>query len=56
MLEDELFDPSEVARAHATITGQTNVGLQPELALAFRRADMNVRRFVSLIGEEVEPE
>ena len=55
VLEDELFDPPEVARAYPTITGQPNVGLQPELALALRRADMDVRWFVSLIGEEVEP-
>lgn len=49
MLEDELLDPPQVAHAYAAITGQTNDGLQPELALALRCADMDVRRFVSLM-------
>ena len=54
VLEDELFDPPEVpARTHDY--GPARCWAQPELALALRRADVDMRWFVSLIGEEVEP-
>ena len=53
MLEDKLLDPPQVAHTHSAITGQPNVGIQPELALALRRADVDVRRFVPLIGEKM---
>jgi hypothetical protein len=44
VLKDQLLDP-----AHSAVSGQDNGWSKPELALALRGADMNVRGLVALI-------
>ena len=58
MLEDEplyLFDLSDDVWLDAPVPRQAD-GIEPELALAVGGADVDVRRFRTLIGIKVEPE
>jgi len=55
MLEDEPLHRSDGVWFDAAAAHQAD-GIEPKLALAVARADMNVRRFGSLVGIKVEPE
>jgi hypothetical protein len=58
MLEDEplhLSDLSDDVWLDAPVPRQAD-GIEPELALAVGGADVDVRRFRTLIGIKVEPE
>jgi len=55
MLEDKSLDYSEVVSLDPFDRGQGD-WLQPVLAFAIGRTDMNVWRFSSLIGIKVESE
>ena len=55
MLEDEPLHRSDGVWFDAAAACQAD-GIEPKLALAVARADMNVRRFGSLVGIKVEPE
>ena len=51
VLENELLDAAQLERPDASIPGKTDRRIKPELALAFGRSDMNMRRFATFIGD-----
>ena len=55
MLENQLFDSPQVTGPDPTVSRQRNMRLQPELALAVRRADMDMSWLESFIGVKVKP-
>lgn len=55
MLVHQPFNPSHLCRRHATASRQAN-WVQPEFAFTVAGIDMDVRRFVSFVGVEVEPQ
>jgi hypothetical protein len=55
MLEDEPLHLSDDVWLDAPVPRQAD-GIEPELALAVGGADVDVRRFRTLIGIKVEPE
>lgn len=56
MFKNQLLDVPQVMRPHAAITRQTDAWIEPELTLAIRRADVDVRWLVALIGIKMKPE
>jgi hypothetical protein len=56
MFENEALDLSEVLGFNSAVCGENDRGLEPELAISVRGADVNVRGFIALIAVEVEPE
>lgn len=55
MLIDKPFHCPDDVRSYALHRCERN-GVEPELAFAVGRADMDMRQFVSFIRIEVEPE
>jgi hypothetical protein len=55
VLEDKSLDFSNIVRLHASRRRQCD-GFQPELALAFGRTNVDVRRLAPFVGVKVESE
>lgn len=55
MLVHQPFNLAHLRGRHATASRQAD-GAQPEFAFAVASIDVDVRRFVSLVGVKVEPQ
>jgi len=56
ILENEVLNLAEVMRSHSPIASQKNRWFQPEFAVSVRCSDMDMRRFVALVGIKVKSE
>jgi hypothetical protein len=56
VLEDPSFDLPQFVRTHTTVACPTDDRLEPELALALRCTDMDIRRFEPFIRVKVKTE
>jgi len=56
VLENQSFDLPQFVQTHTTVACQTDDRLEPELALALRCTDMDMRRFEPFIRVKVKTE
>jgi hypothetical protein len=56
VLENQSFDLPQFVRTHTTVACQTDDRLEPELALALRCTDIDMRRFEPFIRVKVKTE
>ena len=56
VLENQSFDLPQFVRTHTTVACQTDDRLEPELALALRCTDMDMRQFEPFIRVKVKTE
>jgi hypothetical protein len=55
MFENQLLNAPQVVRPHSSVACQSYRRLQPELTLAFRCPNVDVRWLLSLIRVKVKP-
>jgi hypothetical protein len=55
VLKYQLLNSPQVMGRYAVIAGQPNIRLQPKLAFAVRRTDVDMCRLTPLVGVEMKP-
>ena len=55
VLENQLLDSAKIMCSHSPILSQSNRGIEPEFALALRRAYVNVRWLMAFVRIKVKP-
>jgi hypothetical protein len=56
VLKDQFFNLSNLVRRNAPIRSEPDIRLDPELALSIRRSNVDMGRFLALVGVKMEPE